>query len=253
MRCLVHVLPCQLTLLVCLLQSCSQPSVLPSTAVEKTGPEGSGFHACEDGYRLQYKLTRPAESDDGTRVPLLLCLHGVAGGTQAPRALRELDGPSCFVLVPSVPSKEFSWGPKRRNGLPYVFELVDDLLENEAIDPDRIYVTGQSMGGFGTFAAVASRPDFFAAAVPVCGGWKTADASRMHKVPMWVFHGEADKVVPVRYSREMVKALRAAGGQPRYTEFSGVGHNSWVKAYESEELWIWLFEQHRGSADSARH
>jgi predicted peptidase len=205
----------------------------------------STYFNCSDGYRLRHTLASPDELVEGERYPLVLCLHGSGGGTQAPKALESRDGSPCFVLVPSVPSKEFSWAGRRRNGIPYVLELIDDLLERLPIDPDRLYVTGQSMGGAGTFGAVAARPDFFAAAVPVCGGWDPADAPRMKDVPMWVFHGDADTVVPVRYSREMVAALREAGGSPKYSELGGVRHNAWADAYASEAMWTWLFAQKR--------
>ena len=255
------------TCLVCVVyavQACGPSKVSHPAAKTSQTPAESSFdppfagedsvdpthHACSDGYRLRYRLDRPMNQETGRRYPLLLCLHGAGGKSHAPEILNEIGGPPCFVLVPSVPPKEFSWSGRRRNGLPYVLELVDDLLKTESIDPDRIYVTGQSMGGFGAFGAVAMRPEFFAASVPVCGGWRTEDAGSMHKVPMWIFHGDADRVVPVRYSSDMVKALREAGGSPRYTEYEGVGHNSWLNAYGSEELWVWLFKQRRTPADS---
>lgn len=220
----------------------SEPTEDRKEAAESPGPT---YFSCADGYRLRYTLASPDEFVEGERYPLVLCLHGAGGGTQAPKALERRDGPPCFVLAPSVPTKEFSWAGLRRNGIPYAFELIDALLERLPIDPDRLYVTGQSMGGAGTFGAVAARPDFFAAAVPVCGGWKPADAPRMKDVPMWVFHGDADNVVPVRYSREMVAALREAGGNPQYSELAGVRHNAWVNAYASEAMWTWLFAQKR--------
>ena len=211
-------------------------------AIESREPTA---YTCADGYRLRYTLASPDEIIEGDRYPLVLCLHGAGGGTEAPKALERRDGPPCFVLAPSVPPKEFSWTDRRRNGIPYALELIDALIERLPIDRDRIYVTGQSMGGFGTFGAIAARPDFFAAAVPICGGWKPADAPGLKDVPIWVFHGDADTVIPVRYSREMVTALRDAGGEPRYTEYPGVGHNAWVRAYESDETWAWLFSQRR--------
>ena len=79
----------------------------------------------------------------------------------------------------------------------------------------------------------------------MCGGWKTSDAARLKDVPIWVFHGAEDRTVPVTYSREMVQALREAGGKPKYTEYPNVGHNSWTKAYSDDELWVWVFEQRR--------
>ncbi|MEM7012387.1 MAG: prolyl oligopeptidase family serine peptidase, partial [Verrucomicrobiota bacterium] len=113
------------------------------------------------------------------------------------------------------------------------------------IDSKRIYVTGQSMGGFGTFAAIVQRPDLFAAAVPVCGGHQPENAEKIAGVPIWVFHGAKDTGVPVKLSRDMVEAIRKAGGDPKYTEYPNVGHNAWTPAYATAELWEWVFEQRK--------
>ncbi len=101
------------------------------------------------------------------------------------------------------------------------------------------------MGGAGTFGAMSLRPDIFAAAIPVAGGWDPKDAGKMNNIAIWVFHGDKDKVVPTDYSRTMVEAIKKAGGSPKYTEYEGVGHNSWSKAYASPETWEWLFQQKR--------
>ena len=119
--------------------------------------------------------------------------------------------------------------------------------EFKSIDSSRIYVTGQSMGGTGSFGAIAARPDLFAAAVPVCGGWRPADARKMAGVLVWAFHGLNDQTVPPERSREMIAALDKAGGKTRHTEYEGVGHNSWNRAYGDAELWEWLFAQRRSS------
>lgn len=198
---------------------------------------------CEDAYVLQYKLIPPTTIEEGTEYPLVLCLHGMGGGTHAEAVLAKRKTDPCFVLVPRIDSKEMSWTWNRTLGMPYVFEAIDAFVKQYPIDTDRIYVTGQSMGGRGAWGAIAMRPDFFAAAVPVCGGWKTEDATKIKDIPVWVFHGDADAVVPVKFSREMVKAIQDVGGKPKYTEFEGVNHNSWVNAYDTEELWEWMFAQ----------
>ena len=126
-----------------------------------------------------------------------------------------------------------------------MLELVDAVVSKERIDRKRLYVTGLSMGGFGTFRAVAARPDFWAAAVPVCGGWTPDDAKVFKKTPMWLFHGDQDTAVEVQYSRDMNAAIKAAGGDIQSTEYPGVKHNSWLKAYWESEMWDWMFEQKR--------
>ena len=129
--------------------------------------------------------------------------------------------------------------------LTMVFEVVDRLAKENQVDPKRIYITGLSMGGFGTFASVGRRPDFFAAAIPVCGGGDPATAGRMKKVPFRVYHGDADSVVPVACSRVMVKALKEAGADVELTEYPGVRHDSWTKTYKNDEVWKWLFGQNK--------
>jgi predicted peptidase len=157
----------------------------------------------------------------------------------------------CFVMAPAV-SRSAVWslpkGFQKLRGaqrLPVVLEALDAVLQEHPVDPARVYVTGQSMGGFGTFGAIAVSPQTFAAAMPVCGGWDTADAEKMKSVPLWVFHGEADGTVPADRSRRMVEAIKQAGGSPEYTEYPGVGHNSWSKTYASPLTWEWLFDQRR--------
>lgn len=111
------------------------------------------------------------------------------------------------------------------------------------IDPDRLYITGLSMGGFGTWDAIQRKPDLFAAAVPICGGGDVSKASHITKIPIWVFHGAEDNLVNPKWSRDMVEAIKRAGGNPKYTEYPGVGHHSWVPAYSDPELFEWLFSQ----------
>ena len=124
-----------------------------------------------------------------------------------------------------------------------VFGAADRLVESENVDRERVYVTGLSMGGFGSFAAVAYRPDFFAAAMPVCGGGDATKAETMKGVPFWVFHGEEDKVVPLGSSEAMVKALREAGAKVKFRKYPGVGHDSWSATYRDPAVWKWLFAQ----------
>jgi predicted peptidase len=124
-----------------------------------------------------------------------------------------------------------------------LFELLDSFIDSHPVDRQRIYLTGLSMGGFGTWDAIARRPDFFAAAIPICGGGDLKTASRIKDLPIWCFHGGADPVVAVELSRTMVDAIKAAGGHPKYTEYEGVAHDSWTQTYKNNELFQWLFQQ----------
>ena len=130
-------------------------------------------------------------------------------------------------------------------GMRLTFEILDTLEKEFNIDPDRRYVTGLSMGGYGTFDALVRRPEYWAAAVPICGGMDNNKADTIAHIPVWIFHGDKDSAVPVERSRTAVDALKKAGGQPKYTEFEGVGHFAWGPAYEEPELVDWLFAQKR--------
>jgi predicted esterase len=126
-------------------------------------------------------------------------------------------------------------------------DLVTDLCAKYRVDQSRIYVTGLSMGGFATWSLIEQFPDRFAAAIPICGMGDPHDVDRIKSLPIWIFHGGADPVVPVESSREMAAALRAEQGNVQYTEFPGVGHVSWEKAYATPELFPWMLAQHRPS------
>ena len=124
-------------------------------------------------------------------------------------------------------------------------ELITSLQKELSIDEDRIYVTGLSMGGFGVWDAIQRHPKRFAAAAPVCGGGDPAYAKDIAHVPIWAFHGDADGAVKPMRSRDMIAALKEAGGEPKYTEYPGVGHNSWAATYANRDLYSWLFAQKR--------
>jgi predicted peptidase len=127
-----------------------------------------------------------------------------------------------------------------------LIQLVDHVQKNLNIDRTRVYCTGLSMGGFGTYRLVAAYPERFAAALPICGGGEPAAMARsLRRVPIWAFHGAKDDVVPLRRSEEMVHAIRCAGGDVRFTVYPDVGHDSWKRAYANPEVYDWLLS-HRG-------
>jgi predicted peptidase len=126
--------------------------------------------------------------------------------------------------------------------------ILDEVLKTEPIDPDRVYLTGLSMGGYGTWDLAERMPKRFAAAVPICGGGDDTKANRLVGLPLWAWHGDADPAVPVERSRQMIAAIKTAGGNAKFTELPGVGHDSWTKAYTDPEGAIpWLFEQRRST------
>ena len=124
-------------------------------------------------------------------------------------------------------------------------EILEDVRTRYAIDAARIYVTGQSLGGYGTWSAIAKYPQLFAAAVPVCGGGSTKKAKLIAEVPVWAFHNTLDPIVLANESRRMITAIRKAGGDPKYTEFRTGLHNAWDPAYEQPGLVNWVLAQHK--------
>lgn len=133
--------------------------------------------------------------------------------------------------------------PGLGSGARQAFEIIDKLVAELPIDRTRIYVTGHSMGGAGTWHMIAQRPHFFAAATPVCGLPDFATAAAIKDVPLWNFHGNADEIEPVATSRRMIQAILDAGGLPLNTEYPGVGHNVFLWAYTEPALVNWLFAQ----------
>ena len=192
------------------------------------------------GYR--YLLYKPSPKPSKGKWPLLVFLHG-RGERGSNLNLVKKHGPAKiveskdlpFVIAsPQCPRTDLWWKPEIVTG------LVDDLLQKHPIDPDRVYLTGLSQGGFGSWATAARFPDKFAAVAPICGGGKPEWAKKYGTLPIWNFHGDADKVVPVRLSRVMVEAVKKAGGKITHTEYPGVGHDSWSKTYRNPKLYEWF-------------
>lgn len=217
--------------------------------------------------RFRYRLLKP-EVPPGRRLPLVLFLHG-AGERGADNAAQLaylptwLATPSarhrhpCFLLAPQCRDEsmwvDIPWSDAHSRpqsawptlDLQAAIAALDAVIAAEAVDADRVFLTGLSMGGYGTWDLAARMPDRFAAILPICGGGDEATASRIAGLPIWCFHGAADEVVPVARSRSMIAAVRGAGGAPRYSELPDVGHDSWTPAYRDPEVIDWLFAQHR--------
>jgi predicted esterase len=207
------------------------------------------------GASIDYGLFTPQSIAAGAKLPLVLCLHGSGGEPSTAKAVssdpRQASHP-CFVMAPLCDSSKSRWVDQgfadpleRRSVGDEVMGALDDVIATHPIDPNRVYIAGLSMGGTGTWGLSIAHRDRFAAAAVMCGNADPDDAVAIAKLPIWVFHGDADPTVPVEASRRMVKALKDAGGEPRYTEFPGVGHNCWDKAHATDELWDWMFAQRR--------
>jgi len=218
---------------------------------------------------FRYRLLRPAsDGRDGHRYPLVLFLHGAGErGDDNVKQLKFLptwlaepavrQRHPCFVLVPQCRMDErwvdVSWADVKSTPQPAAptvdltaaTKALDETLLREAVDPARVYLTGLSMGGYGTWDLAARQPDRFAAILPICGGGDDDVAPRLAHLPIWCFHGDADTAVAVERSRSMIAAVKAAGGRPIYSELPGVGHDSWTPAYRDGFVLDWLFSQRR--------
>jgi len=216
----------------------------------KTGWQDRVFK--EAGGEVKYVLFVPPGYDPEKAYPVVLFLHGAGesgtdGKKQATVGLgkvvkkKEKDFPA-IVIFPQ--SQKGGWGANSAEGK-RALAILDEVCKEYKTDAKRIYLTGLSMGGFGTWSIAAAHPERWAAIVPVCGGGSPASAEKFKDLPCWAFHGDMDTTVKADKSREMIEALKKAGGTPKYTEYPGVGHNSWDKAYGTEELYDWLFKQAR--------
>ncbi len=230
---------------------------------EFTSPEGSV---------LPYRILYPENYDKDKKYPLILVLHG-AGERGNDNEKQLIHGGKLFidsavrkeypaiVVFPQCPEQDywssvdidrgktplvlsFDYRDQITTPLRDAISLVKQLMKDEGVNAKRVYVTGLSMGGMGTFEAVSRFPNLFAAAMPICGGGDTQHYSKV-KIPFWVFHGAADAVVNVEYSRAMVEKLKDLKVKVKYTEYPGVNHNSWDNAFAEPDFLKWMFAQKR--------
>ena len=197
--------------------------------------------------KLDYLLSLPADyGKTKKRWPLVIFLHGSGeSGSDLAKVkvhglpkLAESNGPFPFILVsPQSPGR--GWDPTVLNA------LLDSIIKEYHVDKDRVYLTGLSMGGYGTWSLAAAHPEKFAAIAPICGGGNPADAGKLAKLPIWVFHGAKDPTVPLKRSEEMVEALKAAGGNPKFTVYPDAAHDSWTATYNDPGFYKWLLAQKR--------
>lgn len=196
---------------------------------------------------MSYLVYLPKEYDQKEAWPLMLFLHG-AGERGSNLDLVKLHGPPKLIAA----GKEFPFivvSPQCPEGKWWdsveLAALLDEITEKYKVDRDRIYVTGLSMGGFGTWSLAAYQPNRFAAIVPICGGGEPFLTMLFPHVPAWVFHGAKDPVVPLERSEKMVEAMKKFGGKVKFTVYPDARHDSWTQAYNDPELYKWLLEQKR--------
>lgn len=221
-----------------------------------------------NGKVFRYRWAEKTPEDD-SKVPLVIFLHG-AGERGTNNVAQLVHGVGELVrwmdahekgyrlVAGQVPNGqrwvEVDWGAKRHDmpaepseTMALLMEFMDKQLADPSVDTARVYVTGISMGGYGTWDLVSRRPEVFAAALPICGGGDTAQAQKIAKVPIWIFHGSSDGAVPVCRSRSMAAALWEAGSNAHYREYPDAGHNVWTRTYGDETVLRWFFQQRKGA------
>jgi len=229
-----------------------ETSQMASDLVQPGGQQEQAFaKRITKDLSCKYLLFLPEGYGKGEKKwPLMMFLHGAnKRGGDLNKAMRQ--GPpkiaagrkdfTFIVVSPQCPPGD-RWTKKTE----VLIHLLDDIVARYDVDTERIYLTGLSMGGYGTWSLASEYPERFAAIAPICGGGERYMANRLKDMPVWAFHGAKDKVVPVKESEEMVDAIKARGGNARLTVYPDAGHDSWTKTYDNPELYDWFLE-HRKS------
>jgi predicted peptidase len=197
----------------------------------------------------RYLLSLPREygEDKDQRWPLILYLHGSGErgsdlnklkANGPPKLVSEGQEMPFIVVSPQCPARS-TWDPKA------LVELLDQIVRKYAVDADRIYLTGISMGGAGTWSLALAHPERFAAIAPICGWGDPAKAHRLESMRVWVFHGAKDSVVPLQSSQEMVDALEQVGNTARFTIYPDAGHDAWTVTYNNPAVFEWFLSHKR--------
>ncbi len=219
---------------------------LTSSALTQEQKAGSFEAKGKVKMSLEYLLFTP-EAKEGTKLPMIVFLHGA--GERGDRVERvAIHGPPKIVKT----KKDFPFivlSPLCARGQWWKSEvlvkLIDEIISRHPVDRDRVYLTGLSMGGYGSWDLATKFPDRFAAVAPICGGGKPETVASIKHLPVWVFHGAKDSVVPLKRSQGMVDALKKIGGNVRFTVYPDANHDSWTKSYDNPELYEWFLKHRR--------
>ncbi len=211
------------------------------------GLSSATLHVGESTEEVRYLVYLPEKYSSQSRWPLLLFLHGSGerGNNSdfhlkyGPPALIDAGRQFPMIIVSPHCAPETNWNSQE------LLMFLDYLAKTFAVDQDRIYISGYSMGAHGTWELICAAPDRFAAAVSVSGGGKVADANRVVRIPIWAFHGAKDEIVPVGSSEKMIEAVRALGGDARLTVMPDAGHGICESVFSRDDLYDWLLKQHR--------
>jgi predicted peptidase len=241
-------------------------SLLGTAAAVAAPPEACEWKA-PNGTVVKYRFRAPTSVIAGKTYPLVLFMHGAGergddnsaqlkhGVTPIIKITEDLDEP-CFLIAPQCPAGRW-WSPidddtmrlsaagQPNALLEAVLALVTETMKDKPIDPQRFYVTGISMGGYASWDLLGRANRKIAAAIPICGGGDPSLAAAYKDTPIWAFHGEADAVVPVKTTRDMIEALVKAGGSPKSTYYPGVNHDSWTQTYANPDVIRWMLDQRK--------
>lgn len=219
----------------------------PSYCEEKPGVQSTAQLNTQVKVQMGYLLYLPKDYEKKASWPMMLFLHG-AGERGDNLDLVKIHGPPKliaagkdfpFIVVSPQCRKDMWWEPIE------LVALLDEISSKYKVDADRVYVTGLSMGGFGSWRLAAYAPDRLAAIAPICGGGETYWTKQFVHLPVWAFHGAKDTGVPLERSQAMVDALKKNGGDPKLTVYPDAGHDSWTATYDNPEFYDWLLAQKR--------
>ncbi|MEX2112263.1 MAG: prolyl oligopeptidase family serine peptidase [Pirellulales bacterium] len=205
--------------------------------------------------KLDYLLYLPEGYDQQDKWPVLIFLHGAGERGDdlelvkkhgPPKLIEEGKSFPFIVVSPQCPNGQW-WTTKPLE----LTALVDEIVAKHKVDEERLYLTGLSMGGFGTWMLAAYKPDRFAAIVPICGGGEVLATRALGQMPTWVFHGAKDPVVPLKRSEDMVEALKRVNKEVKFTVYPDALHDSWTETYSNPQLYTWLLDHKRAAPAAA--
>jgi len=195
--------------------------------------------------KLDYLLYLPQsyETDTAKQWPLMIFLHGSGEQGNDLEKVKVHGPPMLIEQGRQFPFIVISPQAKRGWNADELYKMLQDFIGKNRVDTDRIYLTGLSMGGYGTWSLAIKHPEMFAAIIPICGGGNTKYIKRLRHMPVWCFHGEKDNIVPLKSSEKMIKALKKINPKVKFTIYPEVGHDSWIKAYNDPKLYDWMLQQ----------
>ncbi len=197
---------------------------------------------------LDYVLRLPKTFNENEKYPLVFYIHGAGGRGRNIGLIAEHP---FMIETAAVLSEVVSIAPQCYADSWFdIFEQLQDFIKTAMelpyVDPSRVYIMGASMGAYTTWQLLMAHPDWFAAAVPICGGGMHWNAARLKNIPIWAFHGDIDPTVLPEESKKMVDAVNKCGGNAKLTIWENTAHNAWIPAFRHEPLWQWLFAQKKG-------